>query len=590
MKMFRESKREKGVVKSKAVNVDDVCGLGGKKRFWTIFASYAALLTITFCIILLVDSSTKRTGLQLVRSFGQWWSPSSLEDGTSGTSMITNWYNILVPESSNYTSTLTSLLLANATMTAKCQISATSMTKLEGLPDSIDGKFFFGTDKLHRLTLVAYDENGEQRCGGGDYYEVDFHDRDRTHFLSRLPTTDFGNGSYGLEIFVPSRFAGAFTLDVYILYGNWHGLDMSTSTWAKTDNLTLTQELEMVVKANDHDHHSPQKPALEKCTPADFDRTTWQGRWTRTWFNSSCEPDMSTKRYLCLPEEHYWCEEPWCFGPVGRLEGNGWQYSAHCGFKIFKREEAWKCLDGRWFMMWGDSNFQDTIRNLLLFIMDWSLPSSDNLADFQLSRTYEMAFTNSYNYSQLFRVSPLFNGAHWVHGNGEGMKTLTHKDHQENLIAHFNGTKWPDTIILNSGLHDGSTTVENYAEAADAVIEFWAEVYNSLPVGRRPTVIWRATVAPAGIGRDMPSNPMKMEMYNQLMAEKLEQAKDRLPVMFVDAFDLTFPFHYDNNFSDGGHYGRAPGVDLWPWHRKPHWYFVDVMLAHILLNALCPSS
>jgi len=69
----------------------------------------------------------------------------------------------------------------------------------------------------------------------------------------------------------------------------------------------------------------------------------------------------------------------------------------------------------------------------------------------------------------------------------------------------------------------------------------------------------------------------------------VERLHARLPTaQFVDAYDLTFPWHYDNNYSDGGHYGRAPGVDFF-WHRKPHHYFVDIMLAHLLLNAICPQ-
>ncbi|OAE28414.1 hypothetical protein AXG93_115s1030 [Marchantia polymorpha subsp. ruderalis] len=70
----------------------------------------------------------------------------------------------------------------------------------------------------------------------------------------------------------------------------------------------------------------------------------------------------------------------------------------------------------------------------------------------------------------------------------------------------------------------------------------------------------------------MPGNPHKMESYNHVMVEKLRAERHRMPV------------------NDGGHYGRAPGVALPPWHRKPHWYFVDIMLAHIFLNAICPAT
>ncbi|CAM6097088.1 unnamed protein product [Calypogeia fissa] len=563
-------------------------GSGGKRKFWTVVATYAVLLTTISCVVLLFDSETRQDPFAMI-SLGHWWTPTS-RHGLVTDHHTKDWRNILVEESSNYSTTLTSLLRANATIYSYCEGSSTNITKLEGLPNSANGKVSLQTDELHHLTLVAYDENGAKRCAGGDYYEVDLHDGENAYYRSRLPTKDFGNGSYGLELLVPSRFAGVFTLEIFILYGNWHGMEEETSPWAKKD-LILSQELEMVVGEN-LDKFSKDS-TIKQCTPADFDRSTWQGRWTRSWYNPTCEPEMWSLRYKCLPEEHYSCEEPWCFGPVGRLESNGWQYSAHCSFKIFDREEAWKCLDGKWFMMWGDSNFQDTVRNLLLFILEWSLPFPQKLSEFQLPRTYDMAVTNSHSYDQLFRVTQIFNGAHNLKDNGEGLNTLLrHREHQELLLAYFNGTKWPDAIVMNSGLHDAHAfpTIEEYVEAADSVIDFWTRIYDGLPADRRPRLIWRATVAPAGIGRDMSANPMKMEMFNQVMAERLQRVHDRLPVMFVDAFDLTFPFHYDNQFSDGGHYGRAPGVNLWPWHRKPHWYFVDIMLGHILLNAICPTS
>ena len=47
---------------------------------------------------------------------------------------------------------------------------------------------------------------------------------------------------------------------------------------------------------------------------------------------------------------------------------------------------------------------------------------------------------------------------------------------------------------------------------------------------------------------------------------------------FLDFFDMTFPFHYDNLYSDGGHYGR--------WG-DPRSEMVDRMQVQVLLNGLC---
>jgi hypothetical protein len=46
-------------------------------------------------------------------------------------------------------------------------------------------------------------------------------------------------------------------------------------------------------------------PALETCHAADFRRDVWSVRWTG---------------------EHP-CEAPWCDGPLGALESDGWVYS-----------------------------------------------------------------------------------------------------------------------------------------------------------------------------------------------------------------------------------------------------------------------
>ena len=46
--------------------------------------------------------------------------------------------------------------------------------------------------------------------------------------------------------------------------------------------------------------------------------------------------------------------------------------------------------------------------------------------------------------------------------------------------------------------------------------------------------------------------------------------------LIVDDFDTTFPWSFDNRFSDGGHYG-VPGSAN----------FVDQMLLHVYLTLVC---
>ena len=49
-------------------------------------------------------------------------------------------------------------------------------------------------------------------------------------------------------------------------------------------------------------------------------------------------------------------------------------------------------------------------------------------------------------------------------------------------------------------------------------------------------------------------------------------------------FDMTFPFHFDNSWNDGGHYGRLS------CRNNSHCNLVDVMQINVLLNGLCPAQ
>jgi hypothetical protein len=50
---------------------------------------------------------------------------------------------------------------------------------------------------------------------------------------------------------------------------------------------------------------------------------------------------------------------------------------------------------------------------------------------------------------------------------------------------------------------------------------------------------------------------------------------------FLDMFDMTFPWHFNEDVSDGGHYGR---------HFKVGADNVDRMQIQVLLNGLCPQT
>nr|CAD1829045.1 unnamed protein product [Ananas comosus var. bracteatus] len=147
----------------------------------------------------------------------------------------------------------------------------------------------------------------------------------------------------------------------------------------------------------------------------------------------------------------------------------------------------------------------------------------------------------------------------------------------------------PDVMILNSGLHDGVywRSVRAFAGGAERAAEFWAEVVGRVRERGRaaPRVFYRTTIAAGGYAREMAFNPSKMEAFDGVLLEKLKE-KGLLSGV-IDDFDMTFPWHYDNRCSDGVHYGRAPAKKVWRDGQIGHHYFVDLMLGHVLLNAIC---
>jgi hypothetical protein len=175
----------------------------------------------------------------------------------------------------------------------------------------------------------------------------------------------------------------------------------------------------------------------------------------------------------------------------------------------------------------------------------------------------------------------------------------------------------PTVMFVNSGLHDGLRfsghpfALKDYLLVSEDAVAFWQRLRDAGAArdkGCAPRTIWRHTVAPAGIARPMKSNPQKMEVFNRLMAGRLlKEGRSRAgraprvhpecggrPFLtppragwaFLDAFDMTFPWHHDNAVSDGGHYGRY-WCNTNPYARCD---FVDLMMAHVLLNGLCEGT
>ncbi|XP_061991244.1 uncharacterized protein LOC133709491 [Rosa rugosa] len=437
----------------------------------------------------------------------------------------------------------------------------------------LDGKDLveLSAGEIYEFGFQALDENKKPRCLGGDYFETDLSGES---WKSRPVVKDFGNGSYSLSLQVHPDFVGSYNLTIILLFRHFEGLKFSPNRFA------YDREIRRIpIRFN---KGSAQLPELQVCKESDFGRDVWAGRWTRHGKNDKCEISQDG-RYRCLSPS-FPCQSPWCNGSLGSLESNGWVYSTHCSFRLFSADSAWNCLNNRWLFFWGDSNHVDSIRNILNFILDMPEVLS-------VPRRFDMHFTNPKDPSQKVRITSLFNG-HWNETqNYQGLNSLKDEGFRNLIKKYFSEEKVPDTIIMNSGLHDGVfwSNIRSFSAGASYAASFWVEIMDSIRQRGLvvPKVFYRTTIATGGYARTLAFNPNKMETFNWILVEKLKQAGILTGV--IDNFDMTFPWHFDNRCNDGVHYGRAPAKAKWRDGLIGHHYFVDLMLDHIVLNVLCPT-
>ncbi|BBN06169.1 hypothetical protein MPTK1_3g18970 [Marchantia polymorpha subsp. ruderalis] len=470
--------------------------------------------------------------------------------------------------------------------TRRCHGVRTHTGLVEGLQPEVEGRpLRLVAGDIVEFRIVSVAEDGSRRCAGGDFYETDLSSE---FWKSRPPVVDNGDGTYSARMQVDPRFAGLYTLRISLLYANFHGMHLlvvdDLNPWMREDEV-LVQEIEFVERPD-----APRAQIrLDRCAEEDYDLKQWSGRWTRTEYNSECDID-GAGRFLCLPPGTR-CREPWCQGPLDALESNGWSYSAHCSFKLFTEDEAWQCLDGKWLFWWGDSNNLDTARNLLNFVLGLDVgPKMARGTD----RDYVRPSNNSdpqQQQQQSVRMSNIFNGHSDIIKNYQGLFALTSERFRAAMRAYFQKDKSPDVMIMNSGLHDGCfwpSPMLYVQQGLQVAIEFWKSVLDGI-LPKSPRLVYRTTIAVGGKSRARGFNPHKMEWFNKFMVEKL-QGTGLANMRIVDGFDLTFPWHYDNDHNDGAHYGKAPSNTTWVNGKIGHQYFVDLMLVHILLNAICDSS
>ncbi|GAV60926.1 hypothetical protein CFOL_v3_04454 [Cephalotus follicularis] len=449
-----------------------------------------------------------------------------------------------------------------------CRDSKAVEIAIDGL-DGGESLMELSAGEIHEFGFQALDEAKNPRCLGGDYFETDLSGQS---WKSWPLVKDFGNGSYSISLQVHPDFAGDYTLSIFLLFRHFQGLKFSPTRFAYDQQLR-----KIPIKFY---RTNAKLPELQLCQKTDFGRDVWCGRWTRHGKNDDCQIS-DDGRYRCLAPD-FPCQSPWCNGSLGLLESNGWVYSTHCSFRMFSSNSAWNCLKNRWIFFWGDSNHVDTIRNMLNFVLD--LPEIHSVP-----RRFDMNFSNPKDPSQSVRITSIFNG-HWNETqNYQGLNSLRDEGFRNLLIQYFSEDTVPDTIIMNSGLHDGVfwSSIRAFSVGAEHAASFWKEVMQSvkqrgLPL---PQIFYRTTVATGGYARTLAFNPNKMEIFNGVVLDKFRQAG--LLSGVIDNFDMTYPWHFDNRCNDGVHYGRAPVKMKWRDGKIGHQYFVDLMLVHVLLNAIC---
>ncbi|KAK9725426.1 hypothetical protein RND81_05G142500 [Saponaria officinalis] len=427
------------------------------------------------------------------------------------------------------------------------------------------------TGIVHEVVFQALDEFGNPHCVGGDYFEIDLSGE---YWKSRPPVHDFGNGSYSFALQVHPDFAGEYNLTIILLFRHFEGLKFSTSRFGFDKELRKIPILFSKSKA--------RLPDLHECRKSDFNRDVWAGRWTRHARKDGCEIS-NDGRFRCLDWNHP-CTNPWCNGSLGLLESNGWVYSAHCSFRLLSTDDAWNCVNNKWIFFWGDSNHVDTIRNILYFFLGVPFQELE-----VVTRRFDRKFTNPKNGSQSVRITNVFNG-HWNQTmNYQGLNSLSNKEYRDLLTGFFNGSEIPDTVILNSGLHDGIywRNVRRFIKGAEYAAAFWKTINEDVKNKglKIENFIFRSTITTGGYARTLAFNPSKMEAFNGILLDKLRQAG--LVTGVIDDFDMTWPWHFDNRCNDGVHYGRFPAKMKWRDGQIGHQYFVDLMLGQVLLNAIC---
>jgi hypothetical protein len=433
----------------------------------------------------------------------------------------------------------------------------------------------------------------DTRLAAGAHFEVLLHSQ---QFRSRPRIEDMNNGNYTLTIYVPgfSWLEGTFTLEVYLLCSGGGGV---------SNDKFVGPSIVDIRPLNFVSSYMTQPPD-EPCGEDIWKQPIWSGYWI-------IQPAVTISGANGYERQFKETIIPLLDNPkIFPSNPKRWIYRLkNCFFPVQTTTRSQKCINSSWIFMQGDSNVQDTTRNLALNALQLnensagtSLLHSASMSLRSVDRTSDIIIRNETMY---YRSSIIFNGAFPPNENFHGLLVYDDLDFLKSLknawikpIPTKYGLSFfkPSLSYVNdAGLHGahntwGSLGLISYLAllhdvalpALELLHRLSSGVTSNITMSQRPkdtAWLWRNTITPSGKFRTIPANPYKVEIMNHLIAHELKEhsRKDEKNIQwsFIDAFDLTYPWHYDNSISDGAHYGRYGNS------------MVDDMLVQILLHFYC---
>jgi hypothetical protein len=322
---------------------------------------------------------------------------------------------------------------------------------------------------------------------------------------------------------------------------------------------------------------------------------------------------------------------PYCQGGVPPQDLQGWVYvPPHCKVRVFSRDEAWACLDDEWIVFVGDSTIFDHAANLLTHVLGipW-LPDAER-TDWHWKHNQYPEDPDS----AALRTTSFWIGGPSVHPFWIGLGSFREDFHRPKETPPWRtirdqfpelipGPLYPTLVVATSGAHDalyirngnrtkfpmnGKNEEEQWRRNFVTMAEFFDDALRALeekhgalgahgveytrpnvtersPQTKFPPFIWRTAPAAAAQGRIRAFNNARLRMQDHRAVDILKtrtRYRERWGGV-IDYWDLSYPFHFDNQYADYIHYGRrlVKFFDGRPTIMSPNSRLVDEMLAQV---------